>query len=213
MKLLVLGGTGRTGQHIVEQGLAKGHEITALVRDASKVTPRDGLTVVTGTPTDADTLAGAAEGADAILVALNNPRTSDAPWAKPISTDKILTKVAQNIIALGGKRVVFLSAAGVGDSFDTAPWFMRFMIKKTNLSYAYADHNAVEQAFRASDANWTLVRAMGLSNGDKEKALVVGTATTPKPGMMIRRSAVAAFMLAAAENATQIRETPVISEK
>lgn len=213
MKLLVLGATGRTGQHILEQGLAKGHEITALVRDPSKVTPSDGLTLVQGTPTDAAAVANAAKGTDAILVALNNPRTSDAPWAKPITTDKILTKVADNIIAIGGKRVVFLSAAGVGDSFETAPWFMRFMIRKTNLSYAYADHNSAEQAFRASDADWTLVRAMGLSNSDKEKSLIVGTATTPKPGMMVRRSAVAGFMLSAAETGGHIFETPVISEK
>lgn len=213
MKLLVLGATGRTGQHIVEQGLAKGHEIIALVRDPAKVTPREGLTLITGTPTDADAVARAAEGTDAILVALNNPRTSDAPWAKPITTDKILTKVAQNITALGGKRVVFLSAAGVGDSFEAAPWFMRFMINKTNMRYAYADHNSTESAFRASDADWTLVRAMGLSNSDKEKTLVVGTATTPKPGMMIRRSAVAGFMLSSVENGSHIHETPVISEK
>ncbi|MGI3186547.1 NAD(P)-dependent oxidoreductase [Nioella aestuarii] len=213
MKLLVLGASGRTGRHIVEQGLAKGHQITALVRDPSKVEPQDGLTLIKGTPTDAADLTGAADGVDAILVALNNPRKSDAPWAKPITTEKILTKVAQNIIALGNKRVVFLSAAGVGDSFDTAPWFMRFMINKTNLGYAYADHNSVEQAFRASNTDWTLVRAMGLSNGEKEKTLIVGTATTPKPGMMVRRSAVAGFMLSCAENGSHIHDTPVVSEK
>lgn len=213
MKLLVLGGTGRTGQHIVEQGLAKGHEITALVRDPSKVIPGDGLTLVQGTPTDAAALARAAEGADAILVALNNPRASDAPWAKPLSSEKILTKVAENIAALGKKRVVFLSAIGVGDSFDDTAWFMRLMIKHTNMKHAYNDHNTAEQTFRASDSDWTLVRAMGLSNSEKEKSLIVGTATTPKPGMMVRRSAVAGFMLSAAENGSHIRETPVISEK
>lgn len=213
MKFLVLGATGRTGQHIVEQGFAKGHEITALVRDPSKVTPRDGLTLVKGTPTDAVAVASAAEGTDAILVALNNPRTSDAPWAKPVTTDKVLTKVAENIVALGKKRVVFLSAIGVGDSFDDTAWFMRFMIKRTNMKYAYNDHNTAEQTFRASQTDWTLVRAMGLSNSDKEKQLIVGTATTPKPGMMVRRSAVAGFMLSAAETGSHIFETPVVSEK
>lgn len=213
MKLLVLGATGRTGQHIVEQGLAKGHEITALVRDPSKVTARDGLTLIKGTPTDAAAVASAATAVDAILVALNNPRTSDAPWAKPVTTDKILTKVAENITALGKKRVVFLSAIGVGDSFDDTAWFMRLLIKRTNLKYAYSDHNTAELAFRSSDADWTLVRAMGLSNSDKEKSLIVGTATTPKPGMMVRRSAVAGFMLSAAEAGSHFHETPVISEK
>lgn len=213
MKLLVLGATGRTGKHIVEQGLAKGHEITALVRDTSKVTPREGLTLVQGTPTNAADVAGAAEGTDAILVALNNPRTSDAPWAKPLTSEPILTNVTENIIALGKKRVVFLSAIGVGDSFDDTAWFMRVMIKHTKMKHAYADHNSAEKTFRASDSDWTLVRAMGLSNSDKEKALVIGTATTPKPGMMVRRSTVAGFMLSVAENGTHIHQTPVISEK
>ena len=38
MKFLLIGATGPTGQEIVQQGLAQGHEITALVRDASKIT-------------------------------------------------------------------------------------------------------------------------------------------------------------------------------
>lgn len=213
MKLLVLGASGRTGNHILGQALSRGHQVTALVRNPGSLTAQDGLTIIKGTPTNATDLAAAEQSTDAILVALNNPRTSDAPWAKPVTADKILTKVAENIIALGNKRVVFLSAAGVGDSFETAPWFMRFMIKRTNLGYAYADHNGVEQAFRASDASWTLVRAMGLSNSDKEKALIVGTATSPKPGMMIRRSAVAGFMLDCVENGSHVGETPVVSEK
>ncbi len=213
MRFLVLGATGRTGQHIVEQALAKGHEITALARDPAKVTPRDGLTLRTGTPTNASDVARAAEGADAILVALNNPRASDAPWAKPLSLEPILTQVAQNITALGKTRVVFLSAIGVGDSFEDTAWIMRVLIKHTNLKHAYGDHNTAEQTFRASDADWTLVRAMGLSNSDKEKPLIVGTATTPKPGMMVRRSAVAGFMLSAAENGSHFHQTPVVSEK
>ncbi|SIT76352.1 NAD(P)H-binding [Yoonia rosea] len=213
MNLLVLGASGRTGKHIVDQALSRGHHVTALVRNPNSMQAQDGLTVIKGTPTNPADLAAAEQGKDAILVALNNPRQSDAPWAKPITTEKILTKVAENIIALGKKRVVFLSAAGVGDSFETAPWFMRFMIKRTNLGYAYADHNSVEQAFRASDASWTLVRAMGLSNSEKEKALIVGTATTPKPGMMVRRSAVAKFMLDCVENDSHVGQTPVVSER
>lgn len=213
MKLLVLGANGRTGRHIVEHGLVRGHQIVALVRDPSSLSATQGLTILKGTPTDAPNLVGAVEGCDAILVALNNPRKSDAPWSKPLTQEKILTKVAQNIIALGGKRVVFLSAAGVGDSFDSAPWIMRFLIQRTNLCYAYADHNGVEAAFRRSDARWTLVRAMGLSGSSRDKSLIVGTATSPKPGMMVRRSAVAGFMLDCVENESHIHSTPVVSER
>ncbi len=213
MKLLVLGASGRTGKLIVDQALSRGHQVTAMVRNPDSLANQNGLTIIKGTPTDLTELAAAEQGADATLVALNNPRTSDAPWSKPLTTEKILTKVAQNIIALGNKRVVFLSAIGVGDSFKDTAWFMRFMIQRTNMSYAYADHNNAEQAFRASDASWTLVRAMGLSNSGKEKELIVGTATTPKPGMMVRRSTVARFMLDCAENGSHIGDTPVVSER
>lgn len=213
MKLLVLGASGRTGKLIVEQGLARGHQITALVRDPDAVAARDGLTLVKGTPTDAAALAAAAAGVDAIVVALNNPRASDAPWAKPLTTEKILTKVAENIAGLGKTRVIFLSAIGVGDSLQDTAWIMRVLIKHTNLGHAYGDHNSAEQVFRASDADWTLVRAMGLSNSDKEKTLIVGTPTSPKPGMMVRRSAVAGFMLDCAETGSHLHETPVVSER
>ena len=36
MKLLVIGATGATGQQIVRQALDQDHEVTALVRDATK---------------------------------------------------------------------------------------------------------------------------------------------------------------------------------
>ncbi|MFK8033900.1 MAG: NAD(P)-dependent oxidoreductase [Hyphomicrobiales bacterium] len=209
----MLGATGRTGKHIFELGLVKGHEITALVREPSKVTLRDGLTLIKGTPTNALDVTSAAKGVDAILVALNNPRTSDAPWAKPVTKKKILTKVAEYLSSLGKKRVVFLSAIGVGDSFEDTAWFMRFLIRRTSMRFAYEDHNTAEQTFRASGTDWTLVRAKGLSNSEKTKTLIVGTAINPKPGIMIRRSAVANFMLDCAENSKHIHETPVISEK
>ena len=158
MKFLVLGATGRTGKWIVSQGLARGHQIVALARDATRLAPQQGLTVIQGLPTDATELAAAAEGCDAVLVALNNPRTSDAPWAKPRGDAPILTQTAEALVAAGIRRVVFLSALGVGDSFADTPWILRFLIRRTNLGLAYADHEGVERTLRASSLDWTLVR-------------------------------------------------------
>jgi len=213
MKILVLGATGRTGKWIVEEGLSRGHEVVALVRNADSVAARAGLTIVQGTPRLQADYDAASKGCDAVLVALNNPRTSDAPWSKPLTSEPVLTNAARNIAGGGVYRAIFLSAIGVGDSFEDSPWIMRFLISKTNLGHAYADHNGVEQVMRASQIDWTLVRASGLSNGTKEKRLVVGTAKHPKPGMMIRRCRVAQFMLDCAEQSLHIHATPVISER
>ena len=42
MKALVLGGTGATGQLLVQQLLSQGQQVVLLVRQASGVTPQEG---------------------------------------------------------------------------------------------------------------------------------------------------------------------------
>src|SRR2546422_9934013 len=71
MNLLVLGATGRTGRLVVQQALATGHTVTALVRTPEKLTLRDSsLRVLEGKATDAADVARALEGADAVLSTL-----------------------------------------------------------------------------------------------------------------------------------------------
>ena len=46
MKLVILGATGPTGQHLVTQALEAGHEVTAIVRNPDKMkTTNDKLKV------------------------------------------------------------------------------------------------------------------------------------------------------------------------
>ena len=37
MKILLLGATGRTGKHIIEEAIKRGHEISAIARDPEKL--------------------------------------------------------------------------------------------------------------------------------------------------------------------------------
>ncbi|MCB0237620.1 MAG: NAD(P)H-binding protein, partial [Anaerolineae bacterium] len=49
MQIAVFGATGGTGQQVVQQALAAGHSVTALVRDPSRLAAQDErLTVVEG---------------------------------------------------------------------------------------------------------------------------------------------------------------------
>lgn len=50
MHFLLLGASGRTGQHVVSELLSQGHTAVALVRTSGSLTPRPGLTIVTGSP-------------------------------------------------------------------------------------------------------------------------------------------------------------------
>src|SRR6266446_10562156 len=72
-KLLILGATGKVGGELVKQALARGFEVTALVRSPQKVLIKDKrLQVVEGSPLDLKKLVPALSGIDAVLSTLGH---------------------------------------------------------------------------------------------------------------------------------------------
>ena len=68
MNLVVLGATGGTGRLVVEQALAAGHTVTALVRSPEKLTlSNPSLRVIAGQATDPSAVSRAFDGADAVI--------------------------------------------------------------------------------------------------------------------------------------------------
>src|SRR5690242_8450486 len=110
MRLLVLGATGRTGKQILDLGLARGHHLTALVRSPRKITRRDGaLSVVEGDPLQADQIARALHGHDAVLSALG-PAPRDAFRPHTLLAECAAATMAAMTMA-GVDRVAVVSAA------------------------------------------------------------------------------------------------------
>ncbi len=111
--LLVLGATGRTGRLVVEQALAAGHTVTALVRSPQKLTTSNSnLRVVTGDVTDTSALAGAMERADAVISTLGGKGSVIAD-----STQAIVAAAREARVS----RIVVLSSWVVErDRMDTA---------------------------------------------------------------------------------------------
>jgi uncharacterized protein YbjT (DUF2867 family) len=214
--LFLLGGSGRTGGHIIDHALSKGHTLTALVRDATKLTPRTGLAAVQGTPINRSDVDGAIDGADAVLVALNSTRRSDTPWAKPVSPPRLMADSVANataaMTARGIRRIVVVSAFGVGDSLARQPLLLRWMITRTNLSYTYADHNLTDTEIRNTDTDWTLLRPVALNNKPSAGKVAVTDIHGPKPASFsISRPAVAHFAVDVIDAGANIREAPIIS--
>ena len=70
MKLLVIGSTGRTGKHVVEQGLQRGHQITAFSRRPQELTHVDRLAgVVKGDGLSLDDVRKAVQGQEGVIMA------------------------------------------------------------------------------------------------------------------------------------------------
>lgn len=216
MRILILGATGRTGKHILEQALHKGHIIHVLVRDKSKLhLAHNQLHIFEGSPADIAAVEQAMHGCEAVLSALNISRTSDFPCAALRTPKDFLSDTMNKIIAvcntLRCKRIVVATAWGVNETKKEIPGWFRWFIDNSNIKYPYLDHGVVENLLKASSLDWTVIRPVGLINSSKEKKVRVSFNGLPKPGLTISRRNVARFMIAALEENVYIKELPTIS--
>ena len=206
MKILVLGATGRTGKLFAQLATAKNHQVTAIIRNKKDaILPR--VNYIEGLPTDEQLLTKALQGMDAVVVSLNINRTSDNPFAKIVSP---LTLISDSVKAVSSameknnvKRIVSVSASGVGDSWNDMFLVARWLIRSSNIWKAYEDHDRHEQILRQSALDWTIVRPVMLNDKDSDEyKAVIG-----KPsGGSISRKGVAKFILDALESEKHIKE-------
>jgi uncharacterized protein len=82
-KIVVFGASGMIGERVLREALDRGHQVTAVARDASKITrsadgSTGGLTVAAGDVTDPESVAGLALGADVVVSAVAPPRAAGA---------------------------------------------------------------------------------------------------------------------------------------
>ncbi|KAK4937844.1 hypothetical protein LTR28_009739 [Elasticomyces elasticus] len=196
------------------------YERTALVRTTSSLTARPGLTVVKGTPLsqpDIEAAFATPSTPQAVVVPLNSPRQSDKSFAKSFAPPRLMADSHANFANAmeehGTKRIVSMSAFGVGDSFAESSWAMRVLVRRSNLCYAYEDHEAVDVEMKAKkNLEWTLVRFVMLRDGEElhvvdhgDRGEGVGLVAN-----VTRRSA-AACVLNATEETQWVRRTPVVS--
>jgi putative NADH-flavin reductase len=211
MNILILGATGRTGRLFAQAAIAGDHNVIAIIRDKTKATV-PGVTYVEGAPTDGILLSTALKGIDAVMVSLNINRTSDNPFAKIVSP---LTLISDSIKALipameknGVRRVITVSAFGVGDSWKEMAFVGRWFIRCSNIWKAYEDHDRHEKALRQSDLDWTIVRPVMLNDKDLEGY----KATMGKPtASSISRKGVARFMLDELESGNYVRQVVALN--
>jgi putative NADH-flavin reductase len=197
-RLLIFGATGRTGRLAVDYALEKGIAVVALARHPEKLAPRPHLTLLSGTPEKLDDVRRAITGCTSVLSFLNNARASDSPWSKPLSPPRLMsTSITHAVAAMNEnaiRRIVVLSAAGVGDSAGSVPWLWRAVVRHSYLKVAYDDHEAQEAVLRSSGLDWTAVRAAGLL-GNKLQRTRISYDNQPKPRLFISRKQTATFMV------------------
>jgi uncharacterized protein YbjT (DUF2867 family) len=211
MRVVVLGATGGTGRLLVEQAIDRGHEVVGYVRRPGALSPRPGLDVVEGQLTDEPALTAAMTGADAVLCAIGPTGVKDL-----LGTDlmrRSLPVVAAAMTAAGVRRLVLLSAYGVGDTARSASVAARLTFR-TAVRVLYRDKREAEERLAATGLDVTTVYPTMLTNGTSAEDPVVRDATTVGhvSGMpKVPRAAVATAMLDAAEDPSTVGRRLIVT--
>jgi nucleoside-diphosphate-sugar epimerase len=173
MKILVTGATGKVGSRFVPRALAKGYEVSILVRDAAKASALAslGATVIVGDLYQPETLPAAVVGMDAVvhLAALFRTFTDNEGIVKTNHTGTVA--LAQAAMAAGVKRFIFVSTGNVYGSGYQHPAREDDPVN-INDPRAYSSSKiAAEQellSFHKNDGFDVRVLRLGFVYGDKD---------------------------------------------
>lgn len=109
MKIALIGGTGFVGSAVLEELLQRGHAVTALARQPAKYAPRPQLSVLPVDVLQAQQVAHAVEGHDAVVSAYN------PGWKEPRLHDLYLEgtrAILEGVKRSGVKRLLVVGGAG-----------------------------------------------------------------------------------------------------
>jgi putative NADH-flavin reductase len=219
MKLIVFAASGGVGRQVLDQAVAEGHDVTAVVRDPAKLSGAvpGGARVVTAdlaTP-DPAALATAVQGADAVVSGLGPRSNSDAGIAA-LGTRAIVEAMQ----AAHVRRIVVVSAAPVG----TVPapgrpkppkhdpgdgFFMRHLfshVAGVAFGKVYADLAHMEAVLADSALDWTVVRPPRLTGKPLTGIYRTAHGRNLRGGWSVSRADVAHLMLRVLEQPETIKQ-------
>lgn len=150
MRITVFGATGRLGGHVLEQGLRRGHKLTAFTRRPEALTDQASLAgVVTGDGRDPAAVRRAIDGADGVIAVI-------APSSRkgPHHTAEVLRVITESMADLGVRRLAVTDPYPV---VHDKPGLVMSLLRSF-LADAYADAAEMERVVSSTDLDWTIVR-------------------------------------------------------
>lgn len=160
MKVTIFGATGFSGQAILADSIKQGHEVTILVRDASKIPIKhQNLTIVEGNVLNPQTVASVLHHQEAVIQCLGVGGKGDGKPTTFISdATKVIVDEMQNQKI---KRLIAMSNVGAGNSIAFQPWFFTKIILPYFMKWLKViieDKNRMEPIIMNSNLDWTIVR-------------------------------------------------------
>jgi len=159
MKLALVGATGMIGQRILNEALSRGHQVTVIARDPSKVAKRPNIEVKTGDVMKAETIAPAIAGCEVLVSSCAPPPNEPR---KAIDSVATLTEAvtAANKTAKRPIRLIMVGGAG---SLEIAPG--KQLVDQPGFPEAWKPiataHRDALGALRKTSIDWTYFSPAG----------------------------------------------------
>jgi uncharacterized protein YbjT (DUF2867 family) len=215
VKLTIVGATGGIGRQMLDQAIAAGDEVTAVVRNPGTLPGQVRAVTADLAAPDPAVLRSAVAGADAVLSGLGPRSRADAGVASR-GTEAIVRAMQ----AAGSRRLVVVSAAPIGTvrspgrphppRHDPGDGFwMRHLlshIAKAMFREHYADLAIMEDLVRDSGLDWTIVRPPRLSDKPLTGTYRTALGQNLPGGLIVPRADVAHFMLRAAADPGAVKQ-------
>jgi uncharacterized protein YbjT (DUF2867 family) len=198
VKISILGASQGTGAEAVRVALDRNHDVTAFARTPSKLgLAHPKLTKLAGDFHQRESVDAAVRGQDAVIVTASSSSLKGFK-ENPTYFSKGTAFAIEAMKAHGVRRLVVLSALGVGDSRKIAGFVVNKLFVPYLLKGPYEDHERQEKQVRESGLEWIIARPGRLTNGPARHKYVKKTAIEPLP-RSISRADVADFLVSAAE--------------
>ena len=208
MKILIIGGTGPTGKELIRQALVQNHEVSVLVRDPSKLNASaDKLKIITGNVLDVDVLKQAMTEAESVISVIGVGQSLKSNNLISNAVDKIIPAMND----AGVKRIIFLSAFGVGETIAQASWIQKIAFRLF-LRDIYADKEIGSAKLQNSNLDWTIVSPVKLTNGTYTGNYKAAERVKMKGFPSISRADVADFLLKQLGDNSFVRKEVIVMD-
>ena len=158
MRILVPGATGMVGGHVIEQALARGHEVVAVARTPKRITLRHPrLTLARADILDPKAIDPLLEGVDAVVSTVGIGTSKTPTTLYSTGTRNILEAMERH----GVERIVVISSA-VAEHWahqGLLKIWIAFPLLQKFLGATYDDMRRMDIALWESRAQWTTIRA------------------------------------------------------
>jgi putative NADH-flavin reductase len=156
------------GSRILKELLSRGHTVTAVTRDPSKIAAQNGLTIEKGDMLDADNIAKVAKGSDVVISSYAPPAGPQGPLPDQLHLLPEATKaLVAGVRRAGAPRIIMVGGAG---SLEVAPGLE--IVDSPGFPDAYKGialaHRDAKHILSSSDLNWTYFSpAMMIQPGER----------------------------------------------